>query len=86
MPAFGIFEVADQMNDKSKYYLAEMNNKQYFITISNEFIEYSELTKRVDGRKFEIGNIVYSKIGYTLKMIKTQVRERKKFFLSLIII
>ena len=66
MPAFGMFEAVDQINDGSSYYLAEAGGKQYFVTVSKDFVEYSELNKKVDGKRFEIGSSVFSKAGYKL--------------------
>ena len=66
MPTFGIFEAVDQLNDGSSYYLAETDSKQFFVIVSKDFIEYNELSKKVDGKKFEVGNNVFSKAGYTL--------------------
>ena len=66
MPTFGIFEAADQLNDGCSYYLAETESKQFFVIVSKDFIEYNELTKKSDGKRFEIGSNVFSKAGYTL--------------------
>ena len=66
MPAFGIFEAVDRLNDGCSYYLAETDSKQFFVIVSKDFIEYSELSKTVEGKKFEVGNNVFSKAGYTL--------------------
>ena len=66
MPSFGVFEAADQLNDGCSYYLAETESKQFFVIVSKDFIEYSELSKRVSGKKFEIGDNILSKAGYTL--------------------
>ena len=66
MPSFGAFEVADQLNDGCSYYLAETDSKQFFVIVSKDLIEYSELTKKADGKRFEIGSNVFSKAGYTL--------------------
>ena len=66
MPTFGIFEAADQLNDGSLYYLAETGSMQFFVIVSKDFIEYSELSKKVEGKKFEVGSNVFSKAGYTL--------------------
>ena len=56
----------DQLNDGNAYYLAQKGDKQFFVTISKEFAQYSELTKKAEGKRFEIANSVYSKAGYTL--------------------
>ena len=66
MPAFGMFETVDMINDGCSYYLAVTENKQYMVTVSKEFIEYSELTNKVEGKKFGIGNYVFVKVGYEL--------------------
>ena len=66
MPAFGIFEAVDQFNDGCSYYLAETDCKQFFVIVSKDFIKYSELSKTVEEKKFEVGNNVFSKAGYTL--------------------
>ena len=67
MPIFGAFEVNDQLADGRSYYLIETENRQYLASVSKEFIEYSELTQRIEGKKFEIGSSIFRKIGYTLK-------------------
>ena len=68
MPAFGVFEAVDQLNDrKSSYYLIEADNKQYFASITDEFIEYSELSKPVTDKKFGVVDNIFTKAGYTLK-------------------
>lgn len=67
MPSFGAFEAVDQLNDGNSYYLADTGDKQLFVSVSNEFIEYSEMTSRVEGKKFEIGKSIYRKAGYVLK-------------------
>ena len=66
MPTFGLFTAVDQLNDGNAYYLAQKGDKQFFVTISKEFAQYSELTKKAEGKRFEIANSVYSKAGYTL--------------------
>ncbi len=66
MPAFGLFQAVDQLNDDRSYYLAETGGKQYFVMVSKDFIEYSNLAKRVDGKKFEVGNNIFTKVGYEL--------------------
>lgn len=68
MPAFGLFEAADQISSKdSAFYLAQTDSAQFFVTVTEEFMEYSELCKRVEGKRFEIGEYVFTKAGYGLK-------------------
>jgi len=42
-----------------------MTNKQYFVKVTNDFITTSELPKKVEGKKFDIGNHRYIK-GYQI--------------------
>ena len=68
MPFFGAFELAEQVNDlKTAFYLAETEADQYFVTVTEEFIEYSKLSARTETKKLEIGDHVYYKAAYTLK-------------------
>ena len=68
MPSFGLFEAAEQMSSKNTaFYLVETDTAQLFTTVTEEFIEYSELTKKVEGKRFEIGEYVFTKAGYELK-------------------
>ena len=63
----GIFDLAYQFNDRNEYYLVETKNKQFFVTVSNDFIESTELSKKITGKKFIIGDIKFSKTPYKLK-------------------
>lgn len=68
MPSFGAFEAAEQLSNKNTaFYLATTDSAQYFVTVTEEFIEYSELTKKFAGKRFEIGEYVFTKAGYELK-------------------
>lgn len=68
MPTFGLFEGVEQISSKNTaFYLVESDSSQYFVTVTEEFIEYSELTKKIDGKRFEIGEYVFTKAGYELK-------------------
>lgn len=68
MPAFGLFEAAEQMSSKNTaFYLVVTDTAQLFVTVTEEFIEYSELTKRIEGKRFEIGEYAFTKAGYELK-------------------
>lgn len=66
MPIFGAFEVVDQLNNMDNYYLVEMNNRQYLVGVSKEFIVSSELPKKVSDKKFVIGKNKYSKVSYKI--------------------
>ena len=68
MPSFGVFEGIEQINSKNTaFYLTQCDNEQYFVTVSEEFIEYSGLTKKVEGKRFEVGEHIFTKAGYVLK-------------------
>ena len=60
----GIFDLAYQLKDRNEYYLVEKDNKQYFVSVSKEFIEIRELSSKVDPKKFIIGDIKYTKAPY----------------------
>ncbi len=66
LPAFGIFETVDMINNRCSCYLAEEGSRQYIIIINKEFIEYSALASPVTGNKFEIGKYIYTKAAYGL--------------------
>ena len=56
-----------QLNAGCSYSLAETGDRQLLVTVSKDFIKYSELTQHISGKKFEIGSNIFTKIGYTLK-------------------
>lgn len=66
MPFFGIFNAVDQINNTDSYYLVEMKERQYLVSVSEDFIVSSELAVKQDGKKFEIGNNKFRKAAYTL--------------------
>ena len=61
----GIVEVLDRTKEIVGSYLVEKGNKQYFVKVTNDFITTSELPKKVEGKKFDIGNHRYIK-GYRI--------------------
>lgn len=61
---FGIPEFINGMKNLDKeFYLVEKENKQFFVTVTDEFIETRQLAKRIDSNKFEIGNWKFRKGG-----------------------
>lgn len=50
-----------------QFYLAEKDGKQFFVTVTDEFIETRRLVKRVNGKKIEIGNWKFTKCEYEVK-------------------
>ena len=66
MPSFGIFEAVDQINNNAPFYLVETDKKQYLVSVSNEFIDTTELARHITEKKFVIGTNKFSKL-YALK-------------------
>lgn len=65
---FGIPGLINSVKNMDKqFYLAEKDGKQFFVTVTDEFIETRQLTKRVNGKKIEIGNWTFTKCGYEVK-------------------
>ena len=62
----GIIQIADYLNDMSGYYLVERKRRQYLVSVSREFICTTELGRKVDPKKFDIGNHRYRKATYRL--------------------
>ncbi|MGN0515413.1 hypothetical protein [Eubacterium sp.] len=57
---FGIpGQINSVKNTDKQFYLVEKDGKQFFVTVTDEFIEICQLAKRVDGKKSKsgIGNL-----------------------------
>ncbi len=61
----------DIQNADNQYYLVEQQGKQFLVCVTSKFIISSELAINQYGKKFEIGNIKFTKCTY-------EVRERHK--------
>lgn len=65
---FGIPDLINSIKDTDKqYYLVEKDEKQLFITITDEFIETRQLTKRIVDKKFEIGDLKFTRCKGEIK-------------------
>ena len=65
---FGIPGLINSVKNMDKqFYLVEKDGKQFFVTVTDEFIETRQLAKRVDGKKIEIGNWRFTKCEYEVK-------------------
>ena len=65
---FGIPGLANGLKNSNKsFYLVNKDNKQYFVMITNEFIESREMTKPLTEKKFEIGDMKFIKCNYRVK-------------------
>ena len=64
---FGIPGMIKAVNNMDKqFYLVENGGRQYFVTVTDEFIEPRQLAKRVNGKKIEIGNCKFTKCEHKL--------------------
>jgi transcriptional regulator with XRE-family HTH domain len=65
---FGIPALINSIKNVDKeYYLVEKEDRQYFVLVTDEFIETRQLTKRITENKFEIGNWKFTKCSYEVK-------------------
>ena len=54
---FGIPVLINSVKNMDKqFYLVEKDGKQFFVTVTDEFIETRRLAKQMNGKKIEIGN------------------------------
>ena len=61
LPGIGVFDSGTDIlnaieNVNNTFYLAEDEKKQYFVMVSDEYMEIHQLAKRITENKFEIGN------------------------------
>lgn len=63
----GIIQGADYLNDLAAYYLVEKGTKQILVKVTTDFISSSELSTKVDPKKFEFGKYIFKKTTYRLK-------------------
>lgn len=65
------FGTADLYNDlkslDKQYYLAEQDDRQYLVLVTDEFIVSRELSQKQYAGKFEIGDIKFTKCAYAVK-------------------
>ena len=53
-------------NIDKEFYLIEKDGKQFLVTVTDEFIETRHLAKRINSKRFEIGNWTFVKCAYEL--------------------
>ncbi len=62
---FGIPRIINGLKNSDKeFYLVAQDEKQFFVTIADEFIETRQLAKQITDKKFEIGNWEFIKCKY----------------------
>lgn len=65
---FGIPQLVNSMKHTDKeFYLVEKDGKQFFVTVTDEFIETRQLSKYITEKKFEIGEWLFTKCSYEVK-------------------
>ena len=65
---FGSPQLINSLKNLDKeFYLIEKGGKQFFVIVTDEFIETRPLAKRIHDEKFEIGNIRFTKCAYKVK-------------------
>lgn len=61
-------ELANELKNVNKsFFLVNKDSKQYFVLITNEFIESREMIKPMTEDKFEIGEMKFTKCRYPVK-------------------
>ena len=63
---FGIFNVVDQLENKDQYYLVDVDEKQYWVVVSKEFITTSQLVNKITDNKFTVGDNKFRKVMYSI--------------------
>jgi len=65
---FGTPELINSFKNMDKeFYLVEKDEKQFLVTITDEFVETRQLAKRITAEKFEIGNWKFIKCAYEVE-------------------
>ena len=65
---FGTDEVLNKIADAhNSYYLVQQEDKQIFVTVTEDFIESKVLAKKITEDKFEIGSYKYQKCVYKVE-------------------
>ena len=54
-------------NTDKQFYLVEKEGKQFFVTVTDEFIETRQMAKQITDNKFEIGNWKFKKCAFEVK-------------------
>lgn len=67
LPGIGCFDSGTDIvnavqNLNNTFYLAENDKKQFFIVVSDEFMEIRQVASRITGKKFEVGDFKLVKV------------------------
>ena len=64
---FGIPEFLNGLKNTDKeFYLVDDNDKQFFVVVTDEFIESRQLKEKITKKKFEIGNFKFTVCNYLI--------------------
>ena len=65
---FGTDELFNQIaNAHNAYYLVHQEDRQIFVTVTEDFIESKIMAKKIIGEKFEIGEYKFRKAVYKIE-------------------
>ena len=65
---FGTDEVFNQIADvHNSYYMVQQDDKQIFVTVTDEFIESRIMAKKITGSKFEMGDYKFQMAVYKVE-------------------
>lgn len=68
---FGIPDlINDIKNTDKEFYLVTQGDKQFFVMVTDEFMESRQLREKITARKFEIGNFAFTVCSYRLRSDK----------------
>ena len=66
---FGTPDLINSFKNMDKeFYLVQQGEKQYFVTVTDEFVESRRLAKHITADKFEIGNWQFLKCKYEVTL------------------
>lgn len=61
---FGIPDIINGIKNTDKeFYLVNQGERQFFVTVTDEFIESRQLRERITAKRFEIGNFSFTDCG-----------------------
>lgn len=56
-------EIVKEKFPDSEYFLVDSGDSQYFVTVTDEFLESRKLSRRIMQKKFKIGEILFTDCG-----------------------
>lgn len=61
---FGIPDIINSVKNTSKeYFLINSGDSQFFVTVTDEFIESRRLSRRITEKKFQLGGVLFTDLG-----------------------